>query len=153
MSNSIVRAAFVTSVTWRPPPVSFHTSQLSTVPNASSVAGCSVRASSHSSFVAEKYGSGTRPVRSRISSPGSSRQRSAVRRSCQTIASCNGRPERRSQRIVVSRWFVIPIAVRSVARSPADARAASAAASTLAQISSGSCSTQPGCGYRAAIAT
>ena len=33
MSNSMVREALVTSVTWAAPPVSFHTSQLSTVPN------------------------------------------------------------------------------------------------------------------------
>ena len=44
------------------------------------------RARIHSSFVAEKYGSGVSPVRARIRSAGSSRQRSAVRRSCQTIA-------------------------------------------------------------------
>ena len=59
----------------------------------------------------------------------------------------------RSQSSVVSRWFVIPIAVSSCARSPADASAASAAASTLDQISTGSCSTHPGCGYRAEIST
>ena len=68
------------------------------------------RASSHSSLVAEKYGSGTSPVRARRRSAGSSRQRSAVRRSCQTIAGATGFPVARSQRTVVSRWFVIPIA-------------------------------------------
>ena len=57
-----------------------------------------------------------------------------------------GRPVPRSQTTVVSRWFVIPIAARSVARMPAAASASSAAAATLAQISSGSCSTHPGCG-------
>ena len=46
----------------RVPPVSFQSSQESTVPKASSAAGRSVRASSHSSLVAEKYGSGTSPV-------------------------------------------------------------------------------------------
>ena len=47
------------------PPVSRQTSQESTVPNASSPAAPASR-SSHSSFVAEKYGSGMSPVRSRI---------------------------------------------------------------------------------------
>ena len=55
--------------------VSCQTSQVSTVPNASPARPCSRR--SHSSFVAEKYGSGTSPVRSRIRSVSSSRQRSA----------------------------------------------------------------------------
>jgi hypothetical protein len=76
-------------------------------------------------------------VRSRISSAGSSAQRSAVRRSCQTIARATGTPVVRFQTSVVSRWFVIPIAVGS------STSACSAAASTLCQISSASCSTQP----------
>ena len=51
--TSSVRDAFVSSVTWTRPPVSFQTSHESTVPNASgsSVSTCW---SSHSSFVAEK---------------------------------------------------------------------------------------------------
>ena len=73
--------------------------------------------SSHSSFVAEKYGSGTRPVCSRISSGSSSRHRSAVRRSCQTIAGATAGRVARSQSTVVSRWLVIPIASRSAATS------------------------------------
>ncbi len=140
-----VREAFVASVTCTSPPVSFQTSQLSTVPNANPSPGPCSR-SSHSSFVAEKYGSGTSPVRSRIRSGSSSRQRSAVRRSCHTIAGATARPLARSQRTVVSRWLVIPIAASSREETPASATAASAAASTLCQISSGSCSTQPGCG-------
>ena len=87
-------------------------------------------------------------MRARISSAGSSRQRSAVRRSCQTIAGYTGSPLRRSQTTVVSRWFVIPIAARSPAASPASASAAAAAGSTLAHSSHGSCSTQPGPGGR-----
>ena len=60
-STSSVRDAFVTSITCCSPPVSRQTRKLSTVPNASpSLEPCS--RSSHSSFVAEKYGSGTRPV-------------------------------------------------------------------------------------------
>jgi hypothetical protein len=126
--------------------VSFQTSHASTVPKASSRCGSSARSSSHSSFVAEKYGSGTSPVRSRISSAGSERQRSAVRRSCQTTTEAAGLPVVRSQSTVVSRWFAIATARRSAGRIPASRTAASAAASTLDQISSGSCSTQPGCG-------
>ena len=79
-----------------------------------------MRASSHSSLVAEKYGSGTSPVRARTSSAGSSAQRSAVRRSCQTIAGATGVPVARCQRTVVSRWFAIPIACSSDGRTPAD---------------------------------
>jgi len=52
----MVRDAFVASVACTAPPVSFQTSHASTVPNASPSWGCS--RSSHSSFVAEKYGSG-----------------------------------------------------------------------------------------------
>ena len=146
MSSSMVRDAFVRSVAWTRPPVSFHTSHESTVPKASSEEGTSVRASSHSSLVAEKYGSGTSPVRARTSSAGSSAQRSAVRRSCQTIAGATGVPVPRRQRTVVSRWFAIPIACSSDGLTPADLTAASAAASTEAQSSSGSCSTHPGRG-------
>ena len=91
----------------------------------------------HSSFVAEKYGSQTRPVRSRTSSAGSSAHRAAVRRSCQTIAGCTGRPLARSHTTVVSRWFVIPIAPSSSAPIPASASAAAAVRRTLSQSSSG----------------
>ena len=120
MSSSIVREAFETSVTCSPQ--SFQSSHESIVPKARSPAAPAF-ASSHSSFVAEKYGSGTRPVRSRISSTGSSAQRAAVRRSCQTIARPIGAPLRLSQTSVVSRWFVIPIASSSPAPTPASARA------------------------------
>ena len=53
-------------------------------------------------------------------------QRSAVRRSCQTIAGYTDRPLRLSQRSVVSRWFVIPSA-RQSGRDRAAARASLAA--------------------------
>src|SRR6266566_2396379 len=75
----------------------------------------SVRPRIHSSFVAAKYGSGTRPVRSRIKSAGSCAHREAVRRSCHTMARWTGRPERRCQTSVVSRWFVLhPARLRKV---------------------------------------
>ena len=61
-----------------------------------------------------------------------------------------GSPVRALQTIVVSRWFVIPIAVSSEGRSAPRERVA-AAARTLSQISSGSCSTQPGRGSAAEL--
>ena len=55
MSKSIVRLAFDTSVACTAPPVSFHSSHESTVPNARSAAASTPPdRSSHSSFVAEK---------------------------------------------------------------------------------------------------
>ena len=74
MSSSSVREAFVTSVTCTRPPVSFQSSQESTVPQASSPASARARAPFtlsriHAILVAEKYGSIERPVRSRTSAP------------------------------------------------------------------------------------
>src|SRR3954469_12931579 len=79
-------------------------------------------------------------------SDGSSLHRSAARRSCQTIAGWAGFPVLRSHTMVVSRWFVIPTASSSLLPTPASRSASSIAASTDCQMSSGSCSTQPGCG-------
>ena len=91
------------------------------MPNArSSSAATPPSRSSHSSLVAEKYGSSTSPVRVRTigSTPAtrSSSQRAAVRRSCQTIARWRGRPVERSHTTTVSRWSVMPIA--ATVRSP-----------------------------------
>ena len=69
-----------------------------------------------------------------------------VRRSCQTMALAIGRPVLRSQTIVVSRWFVIPIAAMAAASSPAFSIADCIIATVVRHKSSGSCSTQPGCG-------
>src|SRR5205823_1775974 len=74
------------------------------------------------------------------------RQNSAVRRSCQTMARATGDPLSRSQRTVVSRWLVTPTAARSDGATPAAARASGTTAATERQISSASCSTQPGRG-------
>ena len=118
-SNSIVREALLGSVACTRPAVSFQASHVSIVPKASSPRRARSRApgmlsSSHSSFVAEKYASSTRPVRAWMSAarPCSSkaRQRSWVRRSCQTMALASGLPVERSQRTVVSRWLVMAIA-------------------------------------------
>src|SRR5680860_1351388 len=67
MSNSSVRAALVASVTCSAPPVSLNRRKLSMVPKQTSplaarIARPGTLASSHDSFVAEKYGSMTRPV-------------------------------------------------------------------------------------------
>ena len=115
MSNSIVRLAFDGSVANTAPPVRCHTTQASTVPRArSGPAATPPSVRSHAILVAEKYGSSTSPVRSRTSgrwpAAASSSQRSAVRRSCHTMARCRGRPVRRSQATTVSRWLVTPMA-------------------------------------------
>ena len=73
-------------------------------------------------------------------------QRSAVRRSCQTIARPSGCPVARSHTTTVSRWLVIPMPAMSFAVTPAFAIAERTVATTLDQMSSGSCSTWPGAG-------
>ena len=70
----------------------------------------------------------------------------ALTRLCQTMALATGRPVWRSQRIVVSRWLVTPMAAMFSAESDALASASRATASWLSQIASGSCSTKPGPG-------
>lgn len=88
-----------------------------------------------------------RPVRSLTSLPwpcaSSAVQRSAVRRSCQTMARWIAWPVRRSQTRVVSRWLVMPIAAISPARASARASACRQTDSVESQRSSASCSTQP----------
>ena len=108
------------------------------------------RAAATRACVAEKYGSSTRPVLRRISgswpASRSASQRAAVRRSCQTIARCRGRPVRRSHTTTVSRWFVMPIAA-TVSPAARSSDATSPSVSTVTrQMSSASCSTHPGCG-------
>ena len=88
-------------------------------------------------------------VRMRPLIPGlaaSSRQRGAVLRHCQTIAFAAGRPVFRSQRMVVSRWLVTPTAAMDAGGTFSMTRPIVRA--TLRQMSSGSCSTQPGLGNR-----
>ena len=70
MSHSRVRDALVTSVACVLPPDSRQMRKLSTVPNAICPASARARSpatlsSIHLIFVAEKYGSSTRPVRAR----------------------------------------------------------------------------------------
>ena len=73
-------------------------------------------------------------------------QMGAVTRLCQTIALATGCPVALSQRMVVSRWLVTPIAARSPAVPPDLAIASRAVCNCEDQIASGSCSTWPGPG-------
>ena len=155
MSNSIVREAFVTSVTCALPPVSFQISQVSIVPKSSSPASALCRAPGtlsriQRSFVPEKYASGTRPVFSRIRSDQpaatSASAMGAVRLHCHTIAGQTGSPVALSQTTVVSRWFVMPMAAMSAADRPSCCMALLATSRVVSQISAASCSTQPGFG-------
>ena len=71
---------------------------------------------------------------------------SAVRRSCQTMALASGTPVARSHSSVVSRWLVMPTAAMSRPAMRAFAITACSTPDCDAQISIGSCSTQPGLG-------
>ena len=153
-----VRLAFVTSVTCVPPsgpPVRFQISQLSMVPNSTSPRSARWRrpgvwSSSQRTFGAEKYVAGGKPQRLRTICPSaprdSSSTRASVRVSCHTIARPAGRPVWRSHSTVVSRWLAMPSATTWSVVAPAWARASGAMRSRLCQISTGSCSTQPGLG-------
>ena len=70
----------------------------------------------------------------------------AVWRDCHTMAGWIGLPLLRSHTSAVSRWLVMPMAATSAPAAPAFASAPRPARSWLSQISSGSCSTQPGFG-------
>ena len=151
----MVREALLTSVACTWPPVSFHSSQLSMVPKARSPWAAAMCApltwsSSQRILVAEKYASSTRPVLCWICSAWPCSRNCAhsgsPRRSCQTMARWMGSPVRRFHSTVVSRWLVMPMALMSLALSPALAMASRAVASWVVQISFASCSTQPGCG-------
>ncbi len=105
------------------------------------------RSRSHSIFDALKYGSATRPVSARMRGrwPSATRRshRAAVRRSCHTMARCRGRPSLRPHATTVSRWSVIPMAATGWS---SDDTSSPSTACVTSQISSGSCSTQPGLG-------
>src|SRR3954470_13690033 len=78
-------------------------------------------------------------------SPAASRApASVVLVSCQTIAWWTGRPVRRSQTTVVSRWSLIPTAASARASAPMSRSATRTQVRTRSMISSASCSTQPG---------
>ena len=69
-----------------------------------------------------------------------------MRVSCQTIAFITGSPVFLSHTTVVSRWLVMPRPEMSSALAPAASSASSMTSCVRAQISFGSCSTQPGLG-------
>ena len=73
-------------------------------------------------------------------------QYSAVRRHCQTMARWMGSPVCLSHTMVVSRWLVMPMAAISAAVAFRFFMASWATSSWVDQISSASCSTQPGLG-------
>ena len=165
MSRNMVRLALDTSVkcgTWPAvlPEASRHSwsiSQASTFPNAISprsarflISWSAKLSSIHSIFVAEKYGSMTRPVVDQTLGPWPASTSSphlwAVRLSCHTIALAMGVPVRRSQATVVSRWTAIPMAAIDSLLPGARATASRATPMVASAISVGSCSTQPGRG-------
>ena len=78
--------------------------------------------------------------------PSAVRRSAALTRLCQTTALATGLPVWRSQRMVVSRWLVMPSAAMSSAESDASAIARRATSNCEDQIASGSCSTTPGRG-------
>jgi hypothetical protein len=108
-----VREALLTSVACTRPLVSFHSSQLSMVPKASSPCAADTCApltwsSSQRSLVPLKYGSITSPVARRTCATTSGFARScahsgSVRRSCRTMALWIGALVRRFHSSVVSR--------------------------------------------------
>ena len=118
----------MTSVACTRPPVSFHSSQLSTVPKASSPARrprarrARGRAAS-ASWCPRSRGRSRSPVLRRTASV-QARRRAAAR----TAARCGGparrwrcaigSPVRRSHSTVVSRWLVMPMAAMSLALQP-----------------------------------
>ena len=71
---------------------------------------------------------------------------SPVRTSCHTRALYTGLPVLLSHTIVVSRWFVMPTAAISWRFVSAFCSASATTERTDSQISTGSCSTQPGLG-------
>ncbi len=153
-----MRLAFVTSVTCTPPlgpPVRFQITHVSMLPNSSSPASARARAPStlsrsHRIFGPEKYVAIGRPVlgrnRSWPPSAMSSSQILSVRVSCQTSALWIGTPVALSHTTVVSRWFVMPTAARSLACSFAFWRAPFTTSCVRVQISFASCSTHPAFG-------
>ena len=135
--------------------VSFQINHVSIVPKSKSPFSARSRtpltlSRIHFNLVPEKYASITRPVLLRIVSvsPFSLRESaySEVLLHCHTIALYTGSPECLSHTTVVSRWLVIPIEAISDALAPTFARACLATSRIVDQISSASCSTQPGFG-------
>ena len=100
--TSSVREAFVTSVTCASPPVSFQTSHVSTVPKARP-SRVRARAAATRAWSPRSTDRGRDRCARGSGRRSSSRQRSAVRRSCQTIAGATGRRRSRGPRAASSR--------------------------------------------------
>ncbi len=103
-------------------------------------------------LLAEKYGSGTRPVLAVMAVAVTAFWRrasimGAVRRHCHTMALHSGSPVVRSHTRVVSRWLVMPMESTSAVSTLHDSKSSVRAPSWVDRMSCGSCSTQPGCGY------
>ena len=157
--SRLVRLALVTSVTCRPPsapPVRFHTSQVSIVPKHTSprsARSASPRTwpSSQRSRDPAKYVDTGAPVRSTTRSPCPASRTcwttSPARVSSHVMTGVSGRPLRRSQTRHDSRWLAMPRATTCPASAPMSSRACGTTCCTCRQISSGSCSDQPGCGW------
>ena len=102
-------------------------------------------------LVAEKYGSSTRPVRSRTaaSCPAAFSARAARRRCggpARRSRCATGRPSPRSHSTVVSRWLVMPMAAIRAPRRCLASASPSAPAHRAPRSPPGSCSTSPGRG-------
>jgi hypothetical protein len=118
-------------------------SHASTLPSRSESVTSSPLRSSHAYFPDEKYGSIGRPLRALISASSNSSSSSVWRLSCHTITGDKGSPVAPSQASTDSPWWSSP----QPAISPGASASSSAIASTTeSRISTGSCSTQPGCG-------
>ena len=160
MLNSSVRLALLTSVTCRLPPVSRQIRNESTVPNR--ISPRSARARRPGMRVEQVLDLGAREVGVEHQAGLAAEQRLeavglqpiADRRADAALPD-DGVGDRlarcaRSQRIVVSRWLVMPIAAMSRGRDARPWRSASRAVSSCDdQIASGSCSTCPGAGRSA----
>ena len=72
-----------------------------------------------------------------VAGSASSSHRRAVRRSCQTMARCSGRPVDRSQATTVSRWLVIPMAAGGSVCLRSVRASSSSVAANVVQISIG----------------
>ncbi len=153
MLKSRVLDAFVKSVAWIRPLVSLAMIHASMVPNAMSPARAlalrpGIWSRSHFTLVPEKYASTTRPVlsRNRGSRPSdlSSSQMDADLLHCQTMALWTGFSVFLSHRTTVSRWFVMPMAIMSLGCTEAASSAFFMTVWVVSQMTSGSCSTQPG---------
>ncbi len=150
MSYSSVREALPASQRWSAPSVSRQMSHESTVPSRTSSIGTPVGRWSNIQRIlgAENIGSTRRPLRSCTScrswSLKFSSHQAVVRRSCHPITGPRAAPVPARQPTTDSRC--VESAMPMILASGAPSRQAAIASSTLVQMRSASCSTQPGRG-------